>query len=315
MVDWKRVRADFPVTRDKAYFISAGMSPVPDPVLSHIEHEYGRLGRFGDIHWERDLELYGALCSRVARHIGAGVGDVAVVMNTSTAMSLVALSLKERHGPGFNMVSMRDEFPATTVPFEYLGIEMRYVEPCCARYPVEEVLGSVDARTLGVVTSYVQYSTGFRHDLSALGAELKRRGLLLIVNATQGFPFYPIDVGAMGIDALSASVHKWGFVGHAGALFHTSPEFRSTYSPPMAGWLSVDTGEGGFIHTAKGEPFELKTSADRYVMGCINFQAINPLAASLDFEAASQALCYGTEDYAEGMAAMREKRRPVYRGR
>jgi cysteine desulfurase/selenocysteine lyase len=282
MVDWKKVREDFPVTRERVYFISAGMSPVPTPVLTRIIEEYSKLNTAGDIHWERDIASYKALCSRLAWHMGAEPGDLAVVMNTSTAMSIVAMSLKQEGGD-FNVVSVQDEFPSTTVPFEYQGIRMKYVEPEGARYPVNRVLDVVDDGTRAVLTSYVQYSTGFRQDLAALGGELKKRGVLLIVNATQAFPIFPVDVKAMGIGALSASLHKWGFIGHAGAVFHTSPEFRKRFPAPMAGWLSVNTEGKDFIHTGKNKPFRLYDSADRYVMGSINYQAINPMGAVMDY--------------------------------
>ncbi len=283
MVDWKKIRNDFPVTREKIYFISAGLSPVPSPVLGRIEAEYERLNASGDIHWERDIESYRALMTRVGWRIGAAGDDLAIVMNTSTAMSLVAMSIKDERGGDFNVVSMMDEFPSSTVPFEYQGVDMRYVEPREARYPVESVLERVDGGTLAVVTSFVQYATGFRQDLMSLGRKLRERGVLFVVNATQGFPFFPIDVKAMCIDAMSASLHKWGFVGHAGAIFYTSAAFRERFRAPMAGWLSVDTSAGDFIHTAKGKPFKLLGSASRYVMGCLNFQAINPLATALDY--------------------------------
>lgn len=82
---------------------------------------------------------------------------------------------------------MLDEFPATTVPFEYIGTEMKYVSPVSSRYSIESILSLVDEDTMAVVTSYVQYATGFRQDLAKLGAELKKRNILFIVNATQGF--------------------------------------------------------------------------------------------------------------------------------
>ncbi len=282
MADWKRVREDFPVTRERIYFMSAGMSPVPTPVLRRITDEYNKLNTSGDLFWERDIQAYKALCARLGWHVGADADDLAVVMNTSTAMSIVAMSLKQE-GDDFNVVSVKDEFPSTTVPFEYQGIRMKYVEPDGARYPVERILGSVDDRTRAVLVSYVQYATGFRQDIAALGEELRKRDVLFIVNATQGFPFFPIDAKGMGIDAMSASLHKWGFAGHAGALFHTSSDFRKRFPAPMAGWLSVDTEGEQFIHTGKNKPFKLRASADRYVMGCINFQAINPVGAAFDY--------------------------------
>lgn len=283
MVDWKKVRDDFPVTRDKVYLISAGMSPLPNQVLARVAAEYGKLNSCGDIHWDKDIDDHLGLRRRLCSRLGASGDDVAMMMNTSTVMSVIALSLRGVHGEGVGLVSVQDEFPSTTVPYEYQGVRMKYVKPESARYPVDAILAELDDGTVGVVTSYVQYSTGFRQDLERLGGELKRLGKLFIVNATQGFPLFPIDVRRMRIDALSASLNKWGFAGHTGAMFYTSQEFRDKYPSPIAGWLSVDTRGKSFIHTAKGEPIKLHTSAQRYMLGSTSFESVNPLSTALDY--------------------------------
>ncbi len=283
MIDWKTVRNDFPVTRDCVYLMSAAMSPIPSPVFKRVAREYRTINEAGDIFWEEDVHTYRRLTERLAAMIGAGASDVTFVANTSTAMSLLALSLKGGRPGRFNVVSMADEFPATTVPFEYQGIEMRYARPADGRYQIDSIMNLMDSETLAIVTSYVQYGTGFRQDLKALGAELRKKDVLFIVNATQGFPVFPLDVEAMNIDAFSASLHKWGFAGHVGALFFTSQKFRRRFRSPLAGWLSVEPKKGEFIHTAKNEPFALHKSADRYMFGTINFQAINTIHAALDY--------------------------------
>ena len=283
MTDWKRVRGDFPVTRDKVYMISAGMSPLPNAVFERLSAEYRKLNENGDIFWDRDIADHKRLRSRLASRIGASGDDVAMMMNTSTVMSILALSLRGVHGDDFSVVSMQDEFPSTTVPFEYQGVRMKYVKPSSARYSVQSVLDELDSATIAVVTSFVQYSTGFRQDLASLGRELKKRGVLLIVNGTQGFPLFEIDVRAMNIDAMSASLNKWGFTGHTGAMFYTSQDFRDRYPTPIAGWLSVDTRGGSLIHTAKGEPFVLHKTAERYMFGSMSFESINPLETSFDY--------------------------------
>ncbi len=283
MTDWNKIRNDFPVTENGAYFLSAGMTAPPKPVFEALTANYERLYREGDIHWRADLGRYGDLCRRLARLINAGPDDAAFVPNTSTAMSFIALSFKERaHGP-FNIVSLQDEFPASTVAFEYLGIPMRYVQPLAGRYAVESVLELIDSATLAVVASYVQYCTGFRLDLSSLGRELSARGVLLVVNATQALPYYPVDVRAMSVDALSASLHKWGMTGHVGSLFVTSPAFRERFPSPLAGWLSV-AGEGDEgIHISKNTPLRLLDSAHRYELGTFNLNAVLALDKALDY--------------------------------
>ena len=198
-------------------------------------------------------------------------------------MSMLASSFKNQIRESFNIVSMEDEFPASTIGFEYQKVDMRYVQPKNSRFPIESILKATDQNTLAVVTSYVQYATGFRQDLKALGQELNKKGFLFIVNATQSFLFFPINVKTMNIDALTASVHNWGFTGHIGTLFYTSSSFRKKFPPAWAGWLSVAPEEGTFMHRAKNTPFRLHDTAERYIIGTYNLQPLLSFQTAIDY--------------------------------
>jgi len=274
MTDWNKIRQDFPVTKNCAYFLSSAMSPLPRAVFDRITAEYRKLAEDGDLHWSEDRKAMQGLRRELAGHIQAGPDDLTFAPNSSTAMALLALSLQKHAPADFHVVTLQDEFPASTVPFEHLGIPLRCVQPAAGRYPVSSILDLVDGRTLAVVASFVQYATGFRLDVAGLGRELARRDILFLVNATQGFPYYPLDVRDMRIAALTASLHKWGLAGYVGALFYTAPWFRERYPTPLAGWLSVDTGEAEFIHTAKNVPFRLHSSARQYEFGTTNLQPL-----------------------------------------
>lgn len=283
MPDWAKIRKDFPAAEKSKYFMSAAMTPCPKPVLDFIVSGYKRFAEAGDIDWHRENEAFRNLRKRIGGMIGATMDDVALVANTSTAMSLLALSIKRDAKAPFNIVSMMDEFPSSTVPFEYQGIEMRYVEPAAARFSVDSILAKTDGRTVAVVTSHVQYATGFRQDIRSLGNELKKRGIMLVVNATQSFPIFPIDVKEMCIDAMSASTHKWGAAGYVGTVFYTSPEFRRKHPTPVAGWLSVDTAGEDFVYMKKNAPLKIHRSAEQYQPGSINWQTIGALDIALKY--------------------------------
>lgn len=283
MKDWNRVRKDFPITKNIVYFLSAAMSPLPKPVLDALIKEYRKIHIYGDIHWSKDMARFKTLCANLAEFLNTEPENITFVQNSSTAMSLIALSFKNHIQKPFNIVSMKDEFPASSVAFEYQNIEMRYVDPVNSRYPIQSILEMTDKQTLAVVTSQVQYATGFRQDLLALGKELHKRGTLFIVNSTQAFPFFSPDVKASHIDALTASLHKWGLTGYVGAMFFTTPDFRERFPSPLAGWLSVDTEGGSIIHTAKNAPFRLQRSAQRYVLGTFNLQPLLAFQKALDY--------------------------------
>lgn len=282
MADWKKIRADFPITEGLVYFQSAGMSPISKQVLKKVIDRYTEFANSADANFPDDLNAYKSLVARIASIINAAPDDIAIIQNTSTAMSLIAMSLKNTIKKPFNIVSMDAEFPSSTVPFEYQGINVRYVKSKNARYPIDSIMDRIDKETAAVVSSHVQYATGFRQDIKILGEKLRERRILFIVNATQSFPIFPIDAEAMHIDALTASVHKWGMAGYHGSIFYTSPKFREKHPTPMAGWLSVDTG-GELVYTEKGKPINLHKSARCYMFGSSNFQLVGALDTALEY--------------------------------
>jgi cysteine desulfurase / selenocysteine lyase len=60
-----------------------------------------------------------------------------------------------------------------------------------------------------VVTSHVQYSTGFRQDLEALGEITMKNRIYFVVNATQSLGALQFNVKDFGIDFMVSNGHKW----------------------------------------------------------------------------------------------------------
>ncbi len=282
-INWTNIRKDFPVTQNLAFFQSAGMSPIPVQVYETIKETYFKLSQFGDISWEEDAAAIRTFCDNIGSMINSSGDNLTFLPNTSMAFSLVALALKETFGKDFNIVTMYDEFPASNVPFEGQSINVKYVKPPPDnRYPIDKVTSAIDNNTKAVITSYVNYSSGFRQDIETLGKKVKEKGLLFIVNATQGFPVFPIDVKRLHIDVMSASLHKWGCAGHVGSLFFTTEEYRKKFPAPISGWLSVLPPDYDFIPTQKNEKFQQYESAKQYDFGTTNHQVI--LGAKTAFE-------------------------------
>ncbi len=282
-MNWDHIRKDFPVASNVTYFQSAGMSPIPNPVLERIKEAFTQINQYGDVHFLRDLVETEEVKGILASMLNTDAENISILPNNSLAMSILALSFKETIKSPFNIVSMTDEFPSTTVPFEYQGITMKYIEPENSRFPVDKIISAIDQNTLAVVTSYVQYCTGFRQNLEKLGQALKERNIMFIVNATQGFPLFPVNVESCYIDALTCSIHKWGFAGHVGTIFYTSPAFRERFKTPLAGWLSIAVEGGDFIHTKKNVPFRLHETAQKYYTGTYNLHTLLGLKSALQY--------------------------------
>ena len=57
--------------------------------------------------------------------------------------------------------------------------------------------------------SSVEFASGFRNDLDALGELCRERGVFFFVDAIQALGVFPLDVQQTPIDALAADGHKW----------------------------------------------------------------------------------------------------------
>ncbi|TVQ10777.1 MAG: aminotransferase class V-fold PLP-dependent enzyme [Bacteroidetes bacterium] len=280
---WDEIREEFPVTQNLAYFQSAGMSPMPKRVLQAITEAYTKLSHFGDMYFLEDITRSDKLREKLAKMINTSASNICFAHNTSTAFNFIAAALKRGTPFDFNLVSLMDEFPSSHIPFEFQGIPVKFVKPVNGLYSIESIIDAVDEKTMGVVCSHVQYSTGFRLDVEKLGKTLNEMDLLFIVNATQAFPIYEVDVEKMHIDVLAVSFHKWGLCGVAGTLFYTSEGFRKMYPNPMAGWLAVKPPSDDFIPTQKNTEYEQFEHAGQYNFGTMNFQALAGLDAAIDF--------------------------------
>ena len=107
----------------------------------------------------------------------------------------------------------------------------------------------MDARTRVLTVSSVEFASGFRNDLDALGELCRERGVFFFVDAIQSLGVFPLDVQQTPIDALSADGHKWllgpegagiGYIRRewverlhpigvgANSVVHPSPSRRST---------------------------------------------------------------------------------------
>jgi cysteine desulfurase / selenocysteine lyase len=278
---WEEIRDEFPITKKYAYFQSAGMSPLPNRVLDAVTESYRKVNQFGDMYWTDELDRTNRVKSKLASMINTKPSNLVFAHNTSTAFIFLAAAIKAKN-QDFNLVSLMDEFPSTNIPFEFQGIKLKFVKPDNGVYTVDRILDAADDQTIGVVCSYVQYATGFRLNIEELGQRLKEKDLLFILNATQAFPVYDVDVQKCNVDAMTVSFHKWGLCAHVGSLFFTSQKFREKYPNPMAGWLSVYPSENDFIPTQKEKPYVQYKDANQYNFGTMNFQAVAGLEASLE---------------------------------
>ncbi len=232
------VRALFPAVGRHTYLNAAASSPLALPVSQAIEAHLKDTVENGDLSFGTWLELKEKLRGRVARCLGAEPSTVGFVPSTSIGFSVIGSLLKSR---GITEVlTLEGEFPSTTLPLLHRGLTLKVVKRRPdGSYPVEDIEAALTPLTGAIALSAVQYSSGYRVDLSQIAALCQIRGLKLAINAAQAMGQVPINVTALGADFLCAPSHKWMMGGYGVGLFYARKEWHDPAAWPFGGWLSV----------------------------------------------------------------------------
>jgi selenocysteine lyase/cysteine desulfurase len=213
-----------------------------------------------------------AECKAAAQHlINAESPDrIAFVLNTSDGINVIASALPWKTGDRVLLNDM--EFPANVYPYLHLkrlGVELDVIRSVDGRVTPEMMTDAITPQTRLVALSAVQFQTGFRADLHAIGDICRRRAIVFAVDAIQAVGAVRIDVQSMKIDALSAGCQKWQMAPHGVALLYVNEEFQSRMQQQYLGWLAVDDPWNFFNYS---QP--LASTARRFEGGSLNMPGI-----------------------------------------
>ena len=193
MTDWSAVRALFPALNKQVYLNTAGGAPIPRRTAEAGKRYYEQTFLDGDVHWDDWLQQVEETRRKVAGLLNTSPTNVAFLSNCSAGLNFAAHMLKGRG----SVLTVTDEFPSCTLPWLQLGFEVAFVEADRdGSVPVETIEAAISEKTGVLVISHVQYKTGFRHNLAALGRICQENDMAFVVDATQSFGALPIDIAA-----------------------------------------------------------------------------------------------------------------------
>lgn len=272
MVNWSKIRRDFPIAKRFIYLDHASASPLPLPVHRKIQSYYNELAGFADFSWNRWVSQREKVREDVARFINADPEEIAFTSSASSGMNLVAELIADQG----TILTNRLEFPATTVPWIHRRGKLKFLAPQNGIISEDLIRQNLSSHVKTILTSYVQFQNGFRQDLSAIGRMKANR--FFVVNATQGFGYLPIDVKKSKIDFLVTNSYKWLMAGYGGGILYINKKWVRQFKPHSAGWRSVPHPEYFDNQSA-----ELKSDASRYEYGCPPFPHIFAIGAAIEY--------------------------------
>jgi selenocysteine lyase/cysteine desulfurase len=268
-------RDQFPVTENLVYLNHAGVAPLCKPASDAMKHLAEDACLYGSLHYEQWLDSYEGLRVAAARLIGADWPEIAIMKNTSEGIATIASGIDWR--PGDKVVAFQEEFPSNFYPWKRLEARGIAAEWLSVNDPLDRIdEAAKGARLLAV--SYVQYLSGFRADLEAIGEICERRGCLFFVDAIQGMGAFPLEVRKARIHALAADGHKWMLGPEGCGVLYVRKDVQDSIEPTEFGWTNV----AGY-NDYSSRDMSLRTDAGRYECGTLNTIGCYGLRAALDF--------------------------------
>ncbi|HLX64648.1 MAG TPA: aminotransferase class V-fold PLP-dependent enzyme [Planctomycetota bacterium] len=267
---------EFPILNEWTFLNHAAVAPISARAAAALD-KYTREATHDAYLTGQWYNLADETRARAARLMNSTPDEIAFVKNTSEGLAFVANGWDWKAGD--EIIGTNVEYPANVYPWMDLerrgGLKYIMVPEKDGRIEIDALLGSVTAKTRMIALSHVEYASGFRNDLHAIGAFCRARGILLCVDAIQSLGVLPVDVRAMNIDFLSADGHKWLLSPEGCGVFFCRKELIQELRPEI-GWLNVINAQdyGHYDLT-------LRDDAKRFECGSYNIPGILALNASL----------------------------------
>jgi cysteine desulfurase/selenocysteine lyase len=269
-LDLQSVRADFPIlSRELAggfplvYLDSANSSQKPLQVVEvlrdHYLHHNANVARAMHQLGAEATAAYEGGRDKVAAFIGAQNRDeVVFTKNASEALNLAAHTLGASLKPGDEVVISEMEHHSNIVPWqlacERTGATLRWFGVTDeGRLDTSNIEELINERTKVVSITWVSNALGTINPITEIAAKAHAVDAVMVVDASQAAPQFPMDVSTLGADLLAFTGHKtvgptgigvlWGrydllaqlppFLG-GGEMIEVVRMTGSTYAPPPA---------------------------------------------------------------------------------
>lgn len=270
--------ADFQLDDKIIYLNHAAVAPWPQCTLRAVEAFARDNATLGSKHYPQWLETENRLRERLRALINApSTDDIALLKNTSEALSVVAFGLDWKAGD--NIVSSNEEFPSNRVVWEALdreGVSLRQADLHSAETPEAALFTQVDERTRLIAISSVQYASGLQLDLQRIGEFCRRHGILFCIDAIQSLGAVQFDAQACHADFVMADGHKWMLGPEGLAVFYCRAELREKLNLYQYGWHMTDA----YVDFNRRD-WRPADTARRFECGSPNMLGIHALEASL----------------------------------
>ena len=228
----------------------------PRDVFAEHQHLQTEMER-QPVEWlaRRSTGLLAEARAALATYLGAEADDLVYVPNPTTAVNIVARSL--RLEPGDEVLSNDHEYGAMNYTWRFLcgRAGARYVQvpipvPVTTHDDVvERIWSAVTSRTKVLFLSHLTSDTALVFPVHELCRRAREAGILTIIDGAHVPAHLPLDLAALGADVYTGACHKWLCAPKGSAFLWVRRDVQPRIEPLVVswGWEPVEPRESRFI--------------------------------------------------------------------
>jgi kynureninase len=264
-------RSEFPILEQTTYLINHSLGAMPRRAEDGLA-EYARMWRERGIRaWSEgwwDLPL--TVGDQIGRIVGAPPRATVMHQNVAVAEAVVLSCFRptlERN----RIVYERGNFPS--VRYLYQAQPELDVVIC---EDDEEIVQTIDERTLLVPISHVLFKSGEIQDVGRIVERAHEAGAHVILDAYQSAGIVPLDVTILNVDFAVGGSVKWLCGGPGNGWLYVRPDLAERLEPAYTGWQAHE------LPFAFEEEMRYATGAARFLTGTPNVPALYAGTAGYD---------------------------------
>ena len=265
-------RDRFPILAETTYLINHSLGAMPAAAGARLA-EYAEvwatrgIRAWGEGWWTMPLEVG----DQVARIVGAGPGTTVMHQNVAIAEAIVLSCFRPVDPRRNRVVFERENFPS--VRYLYQAQPDLEVVVCES---VEEIVETIDDRTLLVPISHVLFRSAEIQDVAAITRRAHDVGARVVLDCYQSAGILPFSLAELEVDFAVGGSVKWLCGGPGNGWLYVRPDLIEELEPTFVGWQAH---EAPFAF----EP-ELRyaPSVARFLTGTPNVPALYAATAGYD---------------------------------
>jgi selenocysteine lyase/cysteine desulfurase len=179
--------------------------------------------------------------NHLARIIGSEEDEIALTNSATQGIGVVATGLQLE--PGDEVVVAANNFPCNLFTWLHMrrrGVVVRVLRNGSGPLRVDDVAQALTPRTKVLALDWVDYSTGRRIDLATMGELAHQKGVLFVVDGTQGVGALELDVFSLPVDVVAVAAYKWLLGPYGTGFVYVREELLNRLELGVVNWLSVD---------------------------------------------------------------------------